>query len=114
MPVYTQSFSVQLLEDYRRRHDDAELMAMPDLEEPQDEWDVEEVRDKRQIKSVIHYLVKWAGWPSEYNSYEPANHLIGAPKAVADYEHKLKRKRKEAKAASKTAEQDETTDREDD
>jgi transposase InsO family protein len=91
-------FPIQLLEDYRRRHDDVELMAMPDLEDPQDEWDVEEVRDKRRIKGTIHYLVKWAGWPSEYNSYEPASHLVGAPKAVADYERKLKRKRKEARA----------------
>ena len=30
-------FPVQLLEEYRRRHDDAELITMPDLEEPQDE-----------------------------------------------------------------------------
>ena len=89
---------IQLLEDYHRRHDDAELMTMPDLEDPQDEWDVEEVRDKRRIKGTIHYLVKWAGWPSEYNSYEPASHLAGAPKAVSNYERKLKRKRKEAQA----------------
>jgi len=93
-------FPIQLLEDYRRRHDDAELMAMPDLEDPQDEWDVEEVRDKRRIQGTIHYLVKWAGWPSEYNSYEPASHLAGAPKAVADYERKLKRKRKKASQAN--------------
>jgi len=49
---------------------------MPDLEDPQDEWEMEKVRDKRRIKGVIHYLVKWAGWPSEYNSYEPASHLF--------------------------------------
>ena len=54
------------------------------------------MRDKRQIKGVVHYLVKWTGWPSEYNSYEPAHHLINAPKAVADFERKLKRKQKEA------------------
>jgi hypothetical protein len=72
-------------------------MAMPDLEDPQDEWEVEEVRDKQRIKGVLHYLVKWAGWPSEYNSYEPASHLVSAPKAVADYE----RKRKKAKAVGK-------------
>ena len=73
---------------------------MPDLEDPQDEWDVEEVRDKRRIQGTIHYLVKWSGWPSEYYSYEPASHLAGAPKAVADYERKLKRKRKEASQAN--------------
>src|SRR5947207_599613 len=85
-------FPVQLLEEYHRHHDDAELMKMPDLEDPQDEWEVEEVRDKQWIKGVIHYLVKWAGWPSEYNSYEPASHLTNAPKAVANFERKLKRK----------------------
>ena len=51
-------FPVQLLEDYHRRHNDTELMTMPDLEDPQDKWDVEEVRDKQQIKSTIHYLIK--------------------------------------------------------
>ena len=54
-------FPVQLLENYRRREDDDNLMAMPDLEDPQDEWEVEEVRDKRKVKDTIQYLVKWAG-----------------------------------------------------
>ena len=54
-------FPVQFLEDYYWYYNNAELMAMPDLEDPQDEWDIEEVRDKWRIKSVIYYLVKWAG-----------------------------------------------------
>ena len=83
---------MQLLEEYHRHHDDAELMKMPDLEDPQDEWEVEEVRDKQWIKGIIHYLIKWAGWPSEYNSYEPASHLTNAPKAITNFECKLKRK----------------------
>ena len=74
---------------------------MPDLEDPQDEWEMEKVRDKRRIKGVIHYLVKWAGWPSEYNSYEPASRLANAPRAVADFERKFKRTRMEAKAVGK-------------
>ena len=69
-------FPCSVVEEYRRRHDDAELITMPDLEDPQDEWEMEKVRDKRRIKGVMHYLVKWAGWPSEYNSYEPASHLF--------------------------------------
>ena len=55
---------------------------------------VEEVLDKRRIKDTIHYLVKWAGWPSEYNSYEPAAHLANAPRAIASFEQKLEQKRK--------------------
>jgi Chromo (CHRromatin Organisation MOdifier) domain len=89
-------FPIQLLEKYNRRKDDDGLMAMPDLEDPQDEWEVEEVLDKRKMKDTIHYLVKWAGWPSEYNSYEPAVHLANAPQAIATFERKLKRKRKRA------------------
>jgi hypothetical protein len=92
-------FPIQLLEDYHRRKDDNSLMAMPDLEDPQDEWEVEEVLDKRRIKGEIHYLVKWANWPSEYNSYEPATYLAGAPKAIAAYEKKITRKRKRKAAA---------------
>jgi len=102
---------VQLLEEYRPRHDNAELMKMPDLEDPQDEWEVEEVRDKRRIQGAIHYLIKWAGWPSEYNSYEPASHLAKAPKAVADFERKLKWKQKKARTASAY---DDTDDEDDD
>src|SRR5438552_18504471 len=75
-------------------------MKMPDLEDPQDEWEVEEVQDKQQIKGIIHYLIKWAGWPSEYNSYEPVSHLTNAPKAVADFECKLKRKQKETQSSA--------------
>ena len=88
-------FPIQLLERYRRRKDDDSLMTMPELEDPRalDEWEVEEVLDKRKIKDTIHYLVKWTGWPSEYNSYEPANHLENAPQAITAYENKLKRKR---------------------
>ena len=39
-------FPVQLLENYCHCHDDAELMMMPDLENPQDEWKVKEVWNK--------------------------------------------------------------------
>ena len=55
---------------------------------------MEEVLDKRKIKDEIYYLVKWIGWPSEYNSYELVDYLTNTPKAMAVYEWKLKRKRK--------------------
>ena len=63
------------------------------MEDPPDEQEVEEVRDKRKVKDDMQYLVKWVGWPSEYNSYEPAVHLANAPDAIRAYERKLKRKR---------------------
>ena len=39
-------------------------------------------------------MVKWIGWLSKYNSYEPVDYLANALKAMAAYERKLKRKRK--------------------
>ena len=85
-------FPVQLLEDYRRREDNDNLMAIPNLEDPPDEWEVEEVRDKRKVKDKVYYLVKWVSWPSEYNSYEPAVYLANAPNAITAFERRLKRK----------------------
>ena len=49
--------------------------------------------DKQKLDGAMHYLVKWVGWPSEYNSYEPADYLANAPDAVAAFERRLKRKR---------------------
>jgi hypothetical protein len=56
-------FSVQLLEPYHRHEPDNDdlLLPMPDLEDPEDEWEVEEILDKRIRKNVIQYLVKWVG-----------------------------------------------------
>ena len=68
-------------------------MPMPNLEDEQDEWQVEEVCDKQFIKDTIHYLVKWAGWSSEYNSYKSVSHLAKALKVVAAFKQKLKHKK---------------------
>ena len=51
---------------------------MPPLEEDQEEWEVEEVVDKACIRKEIHYLVKWTGWPSEYNQWVPDKHMDNA------------------------------------
>ena len=55
---------------------------------------MEEIRDKRRLKDIIYYLIKWVGWLSEYNLYEPAIYLVNAPDVITAYERKLKRKRK--------------------
>ena len=79
-------FSIQLLEDYHHCHDNAELMIMSDFEDFQNKWNMKKVRNKQQIKNIIHYLIKWADWFSEYNFYKLMSHLADTFKAVADYE----------------------------
>ena len=53
---------------------------------------MKKVKNKQQIQSIIHYLIKWADWSSEYNFYKSVSHLVDASKAVADYECRLKYK----------------------
>ena len=50
-------FPVQLLEEYHPR-DKPEMMPMPELEDDPEQYEIEEIRDKRAIKGKLHYLVK--------------------------------------------------------
>jgi hypothetical protein len=36
-------------------------------------------------KNGRYYLVKWTGWPAEYNTWEPEVHLENAPKILKAY-----------------------------
>jgi len=60
------------------------VLPMPDLEDD-DEWEVEEVRDHAVIKGQDYYLVKWAGWPVEYNLWIPASEMENAKNAIQRY-----------------------------
>jgi hypothetical protein len=86
-------FPIQAIEDFKTRDDDQPLMSMPDLED-NEEWEIEEVKEKATIKGTTHYLVKWEGWPTEYNQWIPEEDIDNAQKAIQRYE---KNKRKKAK-----------------
>jgi hypothetical protein len=58
---------------------------MPDLEDD-DEWEIEEVKDKATIKGMTHYLAKWEGWPTEYNQWIPEEDMGNAQDAIRRYE----------------------------
>lgn len=93
-------FHVSLLEPWRARSGRDELPNPVQLDENgEPEWEVEKIVDSRTRDGVKEYLVKWAGWSSSYNQWEPEEHLEGAPEAVAAY-HALATvpKRRRAKA----------------
>ena len=87
-------FPVQLLEDYHTRDKNDQFLPMPDLEDDEAEWEVQEIRDAKKLDGIQHYLVKWAGWPSEYDSWEPAEYLANARRKVREFENAQKKKRK--------------------
>ena len=84
-------FPIQLLESYNPRPDE-EPLPMPPLDDQEDnQWEVEQILDEGRINGCIHYLIKWAGWPAEYNSWVPQND-VAAPDLIESFRQR-KRKR---------------------
>ena len=82
-------FPVQAIEEYRPREGQP-LLPMPDLED-KEEWEVEEVKDETIIKGEKHYLVKWEGWPIEYNLWVPEKDMGNARRAIQRYKKRQQR-----------------------
>jgi hypothetical protein len=83
-------FNVSLLEKW---HNDTErsgtdAMPMPDLDDDDQEYEVEEVKGEHDFDGQTHFLVKWKGWPSEYNEWVPEYDMGNAKKSIADYRKK--------------------------
>ena len=75
-------------------------MPLPNLED-EDKWEIEEVKDKATIKGTTHYLVKWEGWPTEYNQWIPEEDMGNAQDAIRRYErNKSKNAKRRAIPAS--------------
>ena len=89
-------FPIQFIEEFKPRDDDDSqpLMPMPDLEDDK-EWEIEEAKDKATIKGTTHYLVKWEGWPTEYNQWIPETDMGNAQEVIRRYE---RNKNKEVKS----------------
>lgn len=48
---------------------------------------IEKVLDKKKMKGLIHFLVKWKGYSDEHNSWEPRKELINTiPALLEEYE----------------------------
>lgn len=79
-------FHISLLEPWNRRSNERkDTLPMPDLADEDDEYEVEEVKDQKQTREGDYYLVKWKGWPSEYNQWLPAEDMENAPQAIAAF-----------------------------
>ena len=81
-----------------------------------DEYPPERVIAQRLSKGVTQYLVKWLGYESKGNTWEPIEHLAGCEDMIADFKEREKtrtaqlevaaeekRKEKEAAAAAAAA-----------
>ncbi len=82
-------FSIGLLELWiSRNKDDTDPLMIPDLEDDLEEWEIEEVYGKQQVRDRTQYLVKWAGWPIEYNQWFLIENMANVKDIIQAYEKK--------------------------
>jgi hypothetical protein len=84
-------FPIQAIEEYQVR-EGQELLPMPDLEDDK-EWEVEEVKDEVQTQGKTSYLIKWKGWPTEYNTWELEKGMNNAQEAIRAFKRSKQAKR---------------------
>jgi hypothetical protein len=58
---------------------------MPELGEDEEEWEVEAVKDQMRKGGQQYYLVKWKGWPTEYDQWVHEKDMQNAKEMISDY-----------------------------
>jgi hypothetical protein len=58
----------------------------PELIEGQEEWEVEQILDKRVHRCKEQYLIKWRGYSDAHNSWEPKEN-IQAPELILAFKN---------------------------
>jgi len=64
--------------------------------EPEEEYTVEKILDKRIRGGKTEYLIKWEGYPDSENTWEPEDNL-DCPDLIGAFEEKSKQKKEEKK-----------------
>ena len=79
-------FHVSKLEAYRKDPSNPNFTSPPpDVIEGEPEWEIEKVLDSKFAYNRLLFLVKWKGWPSSENSWEPEANLLHAREEVEDF-----------------------------
>jgi len=55
-----------------------------------EEWEVEKILNKRKIRGVDKYLVRWKGFTAESDTWEKEKDLKNVKKLVEDFEGRVK------------------------
>jgi len=61
--------------------------------EPEEAYEVEEIRDKRRGEDGDYlYYVKWIGWDSDTNTWEPVDHFDDCKEKLTDFERRWEKR----------------------
>ena len=63
-------------------------MKLVEVEEVE-EWEVEKISNKRKVRGVVKYLVRWKGFMAEYNSWEKEKDLENIKEVVAKFKGRM-------------------------
>jgi hypothetical protein len=59
-----------------------------------EEYEVEQILEKRTMAGKVQYLIKWKGWSAKDATWEPTANLSNVNHLVEEYESSLKKKTK--------------------
>lgn len=65
-----------------------------------EEFEVEDIIDKRKRGKNVQYLVKWVGYDKSENSWEPARNLSGSKEKINEYNRRIHNAKKQNKTGS--------------
>jgi hypothetical protein len=72
---------------------EAERVAVRAVARSNRDWEVDKIINRREHGGVLQYRVKWKGYASQHNTWEPAENLSSARRAMAMYEKQFKNKK---------------------
>ena len=102
-------FHISRLEPWHQREGPQDMdqqLLMPDLEENEEEWEVESIQGQRVRKRQQQYLVKWKGWPAEYNQWVSAEDMANSTELVIAFHKAGKKRARDARTTSTGQAQD--------
>jgi hypothetical protein len=81
-------FHISKLKLYNETEDFLRAIPPPPviLSDNSEEYEVEQILDKRTLKGKTQYLIKWVGYPLHDATWEPVNHLKNTQQKVKDFE----------------------------
>mgnify|MGYP002717984364 FL=1 len=82
-------FHISLLEPAPKNARIAENVEIND--DTEQEYEVERILDHRRISGKSHYLVKWEGYDTSENTWEPIENLTGCHRLVEQYHQRIGR-----------------------